>query len=139
MYEYTVVLIKPDGVAMGEKVISSIKKRYKRNGLTIREEQRLWLTEKQAAEFYIDHEGKSFFDSLIQAMTSGPLTALILGGNNAISVARKLNGSTDPTQAEPGTIRHDFRSTGGPYNTVHASDNLLAVEHEIFTLFDSSW
>jgi nucleoside-diphosphate kinase len=131
--EQTLAIIKPDGVKMG--VAAEIVRRYLDNNLEIVRRARLRFREQQILEFYAEHTGRFYFAGLVLAMTSGPSIVLLLQGNNAIKNVRKLNGATNPDKAEPGTIRHDFRSAGGPFNTVHGSDSAVAFKHEVNIVF----
>lgn len=126
--EKTLAIIKPDGVMKG--VVSVIKERYRSAGLRIILEVKLSLDESQARDLYREHEGKFYFEGLVLSMISGPCIVLVLEGNNAVQVVRDLNGATDPSKAAPGTIRHDFRSAGGPFNTVHGSDSTASYVRE---------
>jgi nucleoside-diphosphate kinase len=81
--------------------------------------------------FYREHVDKHYFAGLILAMSDHPCVAVVLEGENAISRVRELNGATNPQQAQPGTIRRDFMSAGGPFNTVHGSDSKESAEREI--------
>ena len=129
MPERTLVIIKPDAVMKG--VVEKIKERYVAQGLRIVEDRHTKLTESQARNLYKTHEGRPFFEGLILSMISGPSVALIIEGEDAVQTVRFMNGATDPAKAEPGTIRHDFRSAGGPFNTVHGSDSQISAEMEI--------
>lgn len=131
--EQTLALIKPDGVMKG--VSEEIEQCYIDAGLRIVRGQIVDMDVSHAAEFYKEHQGKFFFEGLVLAMASGPILALLLEGENAIAVVRKLNGATDPAKAEEGTIRHVFRSAGGPFNTVHGSDSSEAVAREVGIIF----
>lgn len=130
--ERTLVLIKPDALESGWA--DDIKKRYRGEGLSIVESNLIDMSKACAREFYREHEGKRYYAGLYLAMSSGPSVALILEGDDAIVRVRAVNGATDPAKAEPGTIRHDFRSAGGPFNTVHASDSEESVRREIAVL-----
>ena len=127
--QQTLAIIKPDGVLKG--VADAIRERYEKAGLEVNLKMRIRFTQKQAEAFYRDHQGKFFMEGLVLAMTSGICEVLILQGENAIEAVRKLNGATNPAEAEEGTIRHDFRSAGGPFNTVHGSDSPEAYLHEL--------
>jgi len=129
MLQRTLVLIKPDAVY--NLWIDEIKQRYRDAGLKILSEYCRQMARDDAAEFYAEHRGKFFFGGLLLAISSGPLVALIISGDDAVERVRKLNGATNPDKAEPGTIRHDFKSAGGPFNTVHGSDSVEAAEREI--------
>lgn len=133
--ETTVVLIKPDGVAMG--LAEAIINRYVETGLCVLRRGSYTMTADRARQFYAEHEGRFYFVALILAMTSGPIEMLFLEGENVVQRVRDMNGATDPSKAVPGTIRHDFRSAGGPFNTVHASDSLTSASREQALL--SSW
>lgn len=129
MKEQTVVLIKPDAVLSGWT--NNIIKRYTGIGLHIIEQHQFTMTREQVAEFYAEHKGELFFTPLLLGMSSGEMVALILEGEDAIARVRELNGATDPRKAEPGTIRADFRSGGGVFNTVHGSANTDDAQREI--------
>ena len=129
MPERTLVMLKPDAVDHGEW-IPQIKQRYTDAGLKIIYENRFRMTYQQAYYFYYEHADKFFFSGLKLAMSSGPSIVLILEGDNVIEQVRKLNGATNPDKAEPGTIRRDFYSAGGPFNTVHGSANQQDFERE---------
>jgi len=126
--ELTLAVIKPDGVMKG--VVEEIKNRYHEAGLVIVREVRMRPDLDQVRELYRDHKGRFYFEGLVLSMVSGPCHVLILSGNDAVQTVRRLNGATNPDKAEPGTIRHDFKSAGGPFNTVHGSDSSEAYERE---------
>jgi nucleoside-diphosphate kinase len=134
LIEKTLVVIKPDAVLQDwtQMIIDC----YKRAGLTVLTSSDIKIDIHQARLFYAEHLDKPFFAGLILAMSSGPAAVLVLEGDDAINRVRNLNGATDPRRAEPGTIRHDFMSAGGPFNTVHASDSPEAAQREI-ALFES--
>lgn len=126
--EKTLVMIKPDGVLMD--MVDDIIHRYEAAGFGVVEQYPVEFSLEQAAEFYQDHVGKFYFTGLKLSLSSGPCLVLILEGEEAITNVRALNGATIPSEAEPGTIRSDFRSAGGPFNTVHASDSFESFERE---------
>ncbi|MGD0328238.1 MAG: nucleoside-diphosphate kinase [Minisyncoccia bacterium] len=128
--ETTLVLLKPDAIEMGADVIDGIKKKYESSGLSIVKSKFLRFAKSAAREFYLEHAGKFYFPGLVLAITSGPSLALLLQGESAVALVRKLNGATDPRSAAPGTIRHDFQSAGGPFNTVHGSDSVKSAIRE---------
>jgi nucleoside-diphosphate kinase len=130
--ERTLVLIKPDGVRRG--LIGEIISRFERKGLKIRALKMLWMNRKMAEEFYSVHKGKHFFEDLIKFITSGPVVAMVLEGDSAISVVRLMIGATDGRKAEPGTIRGDF-SLSIQENLVHASDSPESFEREFRVVF----
>ncbi|MCX6784738.1 MAG: nucleoside-diphosphate kinase [Candidatus Komeilibacteria bacterium] len=133
MLQKTLVIIKPDAVM--KDVATEIIDRYLAKGLTLLERKDLSMTLQRAKEFYSEHAGKFFFEGLVLAMTSWPVVALLLEGEEAVAMVRELNGATIPAEALPGTIRHDFRSAGGPFNTVHGSDSLVSAAREIALIF----
>ena len=133
MIEQTLAIIKPDGVLKG--VAQKIRQRYPEAGLRLIKEKVTLLEITVAKKLYREHHGKVFFEGLVLSMVSGPIVAILLEGEDAIKKVRALHGATDPAKAEPGTIRHDFRSAGGPFNTVHASDSPEAAAREIKLFF----
>ncbi len=126
------VLIKPDGVH--RRLIGEIISRFEKKGLKIKALKMLWLTREKAEEFYSVHKGKPFFESLIEFMTSGPIVAMVLEGDKAISVVRLMIGPTDGREAPPGTIRGDYALSKSE-NVVHASDSPESAEREIRVIF----
>jgi nucleoside-diphosphate kinase len=126
--ERTFLLIKPDAVQRG--LIGQIISRFELKGLKIVGLKMVKISPDQAKRQYACHEGKAFYDSLITFMTSGPALALVVEGRNAITLARKIMGATDPLGAEPGTIRGDF-SVDTKHNLVHGSDSHESVQHEL--------
>lgn len=130
--EKTLVLVKPDGVRRG--LIGEVISRFERKGLKIRALKMLWMTRKQAEEFYSVHRDKPFFSELVEFITSGPIVAMVLEGDSAISVVRLMIGSTDGRKAQPGTIRGDF-ALSIQDNVVHASDSPESFEREFRVIF----
>src|SRR4030042_4663841 len=118
--EQTLSLIKPDGVQRG--LIGEVIGRFERAGLKIAALKKVRLTLEQARAFYAVHRERPFYDSLTQFMSSGPIVAMILEGENAIQVNRDLMGATDYRQAAAGTIRADFVKDIEK-NIVHGSDS----------------
>ena len=131
-FERTYNMIKPDGVA--NKHIGEIITRIERVGLTIEKMELTMVTPEQAAENYKEHEGKSFYDSLISYITSGPAVKMVVSGENAVATMRKLMGATNCAQAAPGTIRGDFGLTVDQ-NVIHGSDSVESAEREIGVFF----
>ena len=135
--EKTLVLIKPDGVARGlvGEVISRIEsKGYKISALRMLQADRA-LLEKH----YAEHQGKPFFEPLVEFMMSGPIVALVAEGNRVIEGFRSLAGVTDPTVAAPGTIRGDLARDQGTkvvQNIVHGSDSPESAAREIAIFFE---
>jgi nucleoside-diphosphate kinase len=132
--EQTLSLIKPDGVQRG--LIGEVIGRFERNGLRIKAMKMLHLTREQARAFYAVHQERPFYDSLTQFMSSGPIVAMVLEGDNAIQVNRDLMGTTDYRQAAPGTIRADF-AREIEANLVHGSDSPDTAAFEIAFFFNA--
>lgn len=130
--EKTLVIIKPDGVERG--LIGEIISRYERKGLKIIACKMVRADRDTLEKHYVEHKEKPFFEELISYMMRGNIMVMIVEGNNAVKLARKLNGSTDPLDAELGTIRGDFANTKTE-NIIHASDSPEAVEREISIWF----
>lgn len=129
MTERTLVLIKPDGVE--RHLIGEIIGRIERKGLTIAALELRKVSEELASRHYAEHEGKPFFDSLLEFITSGPVVAAIVEGPRAIAAFRQLAGGTDPVdKATPGTIRGDF-ALETQFNLVHGSDSAESAQREI--------
>jgi len=130
--ERTLVVIKPDGVEKG--LIGEIISRFERKGLKIKALKMFKFTREQAEEFYKVHKGKSFFNDLMEFITSGPVVAMILEGDSAVKVVRLMIGPTDGREAPPGTIRGDF-ALSKSRNIIHASDSPESAEFEISVVF----
>ncbi len=131
--EQTLSLIKPDGVKRG--LIGEVIARFEKGGLKIKAMKMLHLTLAQARAFYAVHKERPFYDSLTGFMSSGPIVAMILEGENAIQVNRDLMGATDYRQAAPGTIRADF-ARDIEANIVHGSDGPETAKTEIAFFFN---
>ncbi|OMC15184.1 MULTISPECIES: nucleoside-diphosphate kinase [unclassified Mycobacterium] len=133
MTERTLVLIKPDGVE--RRLVGEIIGRIERKGLAIAALELRHIDAKLASQHYAEHEGKPFFESLLQFITSGPVVAAIVEGPRAIAAVRQLAGGTDPVdQATPGTIRGDF-GLETQFNLVHGSDSADSAKREIALWF----
>jgi nucleoside-diphosphate kinase len=132
--QQTLSMIKPDGVQRG--LIGNVIGRFEKHGLKIRAMKMLHLSLDQAQAFYAVHKERSFYDSLTQFMSSGPIVAMILEGENAIQVNRDLMGATDYRKAEPGTIRADF-AREIEANIVHGSDAPETAKVEIAFFFNA--
>ncbi len=132
--EQTLSMIKPDGVA--RSLIGEVLGRFERAGLKIRAMKMLHLSKAQALKFYEVHQERPFYDSLTTFMSSGPIVALILEGENAIQVNRDLMGATDYRKAAPGTIRADFAKEIEA-NIVHGSDSPENAASEIAFFFNA--
>jgi len=130
--ERTIVIIKPDGVRRG--LVGEILSRFEKKGFKIRALKMIRLSREQAEKLYDIHFGKSFFNDLVNYMTSGPVVAVILEGDNAVNAVRLMIGPTDGSKAPPGTIRGDY-SLSIRENVIHASDSIDRVEHEVSVIF----
>tara|TARA_B100001559_G_C16195389_1_gene481911 strand:+ start:192 stop:602 length:411 start_codon:yes stop_codon:yes gene_type:complete len=128
----TLSIIKPDAVA--KNIIGEIISRFEKNNLKIIAAKLITLSASDAGGFYAEHEGKPFYNDLIEFMTSGPVFIQVLEGEDAISKNRELMGNTDPSKADPGTIRADFAQTIDA-NAVHGSDSEKSAEREIAFFF----
>jgi nucleoside-diphosphate kinase len=127
--ERTLVLIKPDGVE--RQLVGEIISRIERKGLTIAALELRLVSQDLAAAHYAEHDGKPFFASLLEFITSGPVVAAIVEGPRAIAAFRQLAGGTDPVEkATPGTIRGDF-GLETQFNLVHGSDSIESAKREI--------
>ena len=130
--EETLVLIKPDGVA--RNLTGEILRRIEAKGYQLVDLRMVQPSRDLLAAHYAEHEGKPFYEPLIEFMESGPVVAVRVAGNRVIEGFRSLAGTTDPTSAAPGTIRGDFgRDWGTPVqkNLVHGSDSTLSAEREL--------
>ena len=128
----SLVLIKPD--AMKRHLAGAIIARFQQKGLKLVALKMLHVDNAMAKRHYGVHEGKPFFNSLIEYITSTPLVAIIFEGENAIELIRKTMGATDPAKAEKGTIRADF-GIDIQNNAVHGSDSPENAEKEINLFF----
>ena len=126
--EKTLVLVKPDGVK--KHICGEVISRFERKGLEVEAIKMIQVPEELAKKHYAEHEGKGFFKDLIAFITSGPVLAMVIKGENAVAAVRQINGATDPLKAVPGSIRGDF-ATSIDENVVHASDAPETAEREI--------
>jgi nucleoside-diphosphate kinase len=130
--ERTLILIKPD--AFDRNLSGEIIARFERKGLKIVAMSQMTMTRELAERHYAEHEGKSFYDELVTFITSGPLVAMVLEGEQAVVAARQVIGATDPLEAAPGSIRGDF-ATEVSTNMVHGSDSPESAGREIALFF----
>ena len=128
----TLVLLKPDAVqrALAGEIIS----RLERRGLKLAAMKMLQVTEELAHRHYADHVGKPFFEGLVKFITSSPIVAMVIEGDNAVDVVRNTMGATSPSDAAPGTIRGDLALTIGA-NLIHGSDSKESAKREIELFF----
>jgi len=132
MAERTLFMVKPDGVARG--LVGEIVSRIERRGLSIRAMRLLWVSPEQAADHYSEHSEKPFYPGLVEFITSGPVVAIVIEGDSAVSTVRGMMGATNPLDSAPGTIRGDFALEIGE-NIVHGSDSPANGEREIAIYF----
>jgi nucleoside-diphosphate kinase len=130
--ERTLILVKPDAYARG--LTGEILARFERKGLKIVALKLLTTPRDLAETHYAEHVGKGFFEELIEFITSAPLVALILEGEQAVAAARQLIGATNPIEATTGSMRGDFAIAVGT-NMVHGSDSTESAEREIGVWF----
>jgi len=132
MKERTLSIIKPDGVS--RHIIGEVIRRIEEAGLNIVAMKMIKMASAEAKGFYKVHDGKPFFESLIDFMSSGPCVVMVLEGDNVITKYRQLMGATDYTKAEEGTIRWAF-ATDIEKNVVHGSDSESSADFEINYFF----
>ena len=135
--EKTLVLVKPDGVARG--LVGEVIARIEAKGYTIAAMRMLQADRALLEKHYAEHQGKPFFEPLVEFMLSGPIVAIVAQGNRVIEGFRSLAGVTDPTVAAPGTIRGDLARDQGTkvvQNIVHGSDSPESAAREIAIFFE---
>ena len=132
--QQTLSIIKPDAVE--RNLVENIKSIFKKNNLTIKESKKIHITKEEAAEFYKIHQSKPFYNDLCTYLSSGPIIAIILEGENAVSVNRKLMGATNPKDAEENTIRKLY-GISIDKNSVHGSDSVDNAKKEIEFFFNN--
>ena len=130
--EKTLSIIKPDAVE--RNLIDEIKKIFLKNDLKIKESKKIHITKDEAAEFYKVHQSKPFYNDLCAYLSSGPIVAMILEGENVVLINRKLMGATNPKEAEEGTIRKLY-GISIDKNSVHGSDSTENAKKEIKFFF----
>jgi nucleoside-diphosphate kinase len=130
--ETTLVLVKPDG--MGRGLAGEIIARFERRGFELRGARLLRIGKPMAREHYAEHRGKPFFGDLVSFITSGPVLALAVTGESAISTVRAMMGETNPLDSAAGTIRGDF-ALGLSENIVHGSDSKASARRELALFF----
>ena len=131
----TLSIIKPD--ATSKNIIGKIIDRFEENGLKVIAGKLIHMDQAKAAGFYAEHEGRPFFPNLVEYMTSAPVFVQVLEGDNAVLKNRELMGATNPSEAEPGSIRADFAETIDA-NAVHGSDSTDSAAREISYFFDDN-
>ena len=130
--EQTYLMIKPDGVQRG--LCGEILSRFEKKGLKIVAVKLMTISKETAEKHYGEHKGKPFFPSLINYITSGPVFAMVLEGEDAVAVCRGLMGKTKPSESAPGTIRGDYAMVTG-CNIIHGSDSTDSAKREISIFF----
>jgi len=130
--ERTLVLVKPDGVERG--LVGEVIARLERRGLRLVAAKFMQVSKELAETHYAIHKGKPFYDGLISYIISAPVMAMVWEGPNAVAAVRQTMGATRPTEAAPGTLRHDFALEVGR-NLTHASDEVANGEKEVALWF----
>jgi nucleoside-diphosphate kinase len=130
--ERTLILVKPD--AFARNLTGEIIARFERKGLRLVALKQMVMERELAERHYAEHEGKPFYGELVGFITSGPLVAMVLEGEHAISAARQVIGATNPIEASPGSIRGDYAVEVGQ-NMVHGSDAPESAAREVSLFF----
>lgn len=130
--ESTLILVKPD--AFARNLTGEIVGRFERKGLRIGALKRVQMQRALAEQHYAEHREKPFFEELVTFITSGPLVAMVLTGEEAITAARQVIGATNPLEATTGSIRGDLAIETGK-NLVHGSDSAASAQREIQLFF----
>ena len=130
--EKTLSIIKPDAVK--RDLTGKIIAMFEEKGLRVVAQKKIWLSKEQAGSFYDIHRDRPFFGELCEFMSSGPIVAQVLQGNNAIELNREIMGATNPEQAEAGTIRKEF-ALSTTENSAHGSDSPETAREEISFFF----
>ena len=141
MYEKSLIILKPDTIK--RRLVGHITQRFERTGFKIHAFRMEQTSPEQAKLHYAEHISKDFYKNLERYITSGPVVVMVLGGINAIQKIRRMIGETDPSQAQPGTIRGDLAHQGMHnskplQNLIHASANGADAEREIGIWFQAS-
>ena len=126
--EKTFVFVKPDGVQRG--LVGEIMARLERRGLRLVASKFMAVSQELAGQHYAIHQGKPFYEGLLEYVTSAPVMAMVWEGPNAVAAVRQTMGATKPTAAAPGSVRHDFGLEIGR-NITHASDSVENAQKEI--------
>lgn len=132
MVERTFALLKPDAVQRG--LAGEILQRFERRGLKIVAMKLTRVSRSLGESYYAEHKGKPFYEPLMAYITSGPVVAMVLEGDGAVAIVRKMMGKTNSAEAEPGTIRGDYALTIGR-NVIHGSDSPESAKREIGFFF----
>ena len=130
--ERTFAMVKPDGVQRG--LVGEVVGRFEKKGIKIAALKLMWITQELAEKHYAEHIGKPFFADLVSFITSGPVVAMVLEGDNVIAMVRTMMGATNPADSALGTIRGDFGMTIDK-NIIHGSDSPESAVREIDNFF----
>ncbi len=130
--EQTLSIVKPDAVE--RNLTENIKKVFTKNNLKIVQEKKIQISKEEAAEFYKVHQTKPFYERLCNYLSSGPISVMILEGEDAIKANRRIMGATDPKNAEEGTIRKQY-GLSIDKNSIHGSDSIENAKKEIEFFF----
>ena len=130
--EQTLSIVKPDAVE--RNLTENIKKVFLENNLKIVQEKKIQISKEEAAEFYKVHQTKPFYERLCSYLSSGPITVMILEGEDAIKTNRRIMGATDPKNADKGTIRKQY-GLSIDKNSIHGSDSIENAKKEIEFFF----
>ena len=133
MIELTFVMVKPDGVQRG--LVGEVVSRFEKRGIKVCALKMMNIPKELAERHYGEHKGKSFYDSLVAFITSGPVVCMVLEGDNAVTAVRAMMGKTNPQDAVPGTIRGDLAMHMSK-NVVHGSDSPESAKREIALFFN---
>ncbi len=130
--ERTLILVKPD--AFARNLTGEIIARFERKGLRLAALKHMTMERELAEQHYAEHEGKSFYEELVSFITSGPLVAMVLEGEDVVIAARQVIGATNPLEANSGSIRGDYAISVGQ-NMVHGSDSGESASREVGLFF----
>jgi nucleoside-diphosphate kinase len=130
--ERTLILVKPD--AFARNLSGEIVARFERKGLRLAALKLMTMSRELAQQHYAEHEGKPFFEELVTFITSGPLVAMVLEGDQAVTAARQVIGATNPLEADAGSIRGEYAIAVGQ-NMVHGSDSTESAAREVGLFF----
>ena len=133
MTQQTLFIVKPDAVS--RSLVGEVISRFEKKGFKLLKLKMFTFTQAQAENFYGVHKDKPFFGELTSFITSGPVVAAIIEGNNAIATTRIMIGATKSFEADPGSIRGDF-GLGFSENIIHASDSQVSLDHESRVAFE---
>lgn len=135
MMERSFVMLKPDAVL--RRLMGKVLTRFEERGLKLVATKMMNISEELAKEHYGEHKDKPFFNDLVSYITSAPVLAMVIEGDDCISLIRKMVGATNPKEADLGTIRGDYAIDTGR-NIIHASDSPASAKREIALFFNDS-